>query len=115
MSEEMTDAASVTSPDVPVAIDPSLLNKPVQPAETATGSGDELLRHKLGLANQHAKTAKREADEYKKQLEQLQSEMNQLKEAQQSAVGRTLRTKGLSASCTTRRNPGEAARTTPAK
>ena len=94
MSEEMTDAASVTNPDVPVAIDPSLLNKPVQPAETATGGGDELLRHKLGLANQHAKSAKREADEYKKQLEQLQSEMNQLKEAQQSAVRQNLEDQG---------------------
>ena len=95
MSEEMTDAASVTSPDVPVAIDPSLLNKPVQPAETASGGGDELLRHKLGLANQHAKTAKREADEYKKQLEQIQSEMNQLKEVlQQSAVRQNLEDQG---------------------
>lgn len=94
MSEEMTDAASVTSPDVPVAIDPSLLNKPVQPSEAAAGGGDELLRHKLGLANQHAKTAKREADEYKKQLEQLQSEMKQLKEAQQSAVRQNLEDQG---------------------
>ena len=94
MSEEMTDAASVTSPDAPVAIDPSLLNKPVQPEEQSGGAGDELLRHKLGLANQHAKSAKREADEYKKQLEQLSAEMAQLKEAQQSAVRQNLEDQG---------------------
>ena len=94
MSEEMTDAASVTSPDVPVAIDPSLLNKPVQPEEQTSSAGDELLRHKLGLANQHAKAAKREADEYKKRLDDLTSEMNQLKEAQQSAVRQNLEDQG---------------------
>ena len=94
MSEEMTDAASVTSPDVPVAIDPSLLNKPVQPEEQSGSAGDELLRHKLGLANQHAKAAKREADEYKKRLDDLTSEMNQLKEAQQSAVRQNLEDQG---------------------
>ena len=75
MFEEMADAESVTSPDVPVAIDPSLLNKPVQPEEQTGSAGDELLRHKLGLANQHAKAAKREADEYKKRLEDLTNEM----------------------------------------
>ena len=94
MSEEMTDAESVTSPDVPVAIDPSLLNKPVQPEEQTGSAGDELLRHKLGLANQHAKAAKREADEYKKRLEDLTNEMNQLKEAQQSAVRQNLEDQG---------------------
>ena len=94
MSEEMTDAASVTSPDVPVAIDPSLLNKPVQPEEQSSSAGEELLRHKLGLANQHAKAAKREADEYKKRLDDLTNEMNQLKEAQQSAVRQSLEDQG---------------------
>ena len=94
MSEEMTAAESVTSPDVPVAIDPSLLNKPVQPEEQSGSAGDELLRHKLGLANQHAKAAKREADEYKKRLDELTNEMNQLKEAQQSAVRQNLEDQG---------------------
>ena len=84
----------MTSPDVPVAIDPSLLNKPVQPEEQTGSAGDELLRHKLGLANQHAKAAKREADEYKKRLEDLTNEMNQLKEAQQSAVRQNLEDQG---------------------
>ena len=94
MSEEMADAASVTSPDAPVAIDPSLLNKPVSPEEQSGSADDSLLRHKLGLANQHAKAAKREADEYKKQLESLTNEMNQLKEAQQSAVRQNLEDQG---------------------
>ena len=49
MFETMADAESVTSQtDEPVAIDPSLLNKPVHPSEEPTGSAnDELLRHKL--------------------------------------------------------------------
>ena len=96
MFETMADAESVTSQtDEPVAIDPSLLNKPVHPSEEPTGSAnDELLRHKLGLANQHAKQAKKEADDYKKQLDQLTAEMAQLKEAQQSAVRQNLEDQG---------------------
>ena len=86
-------AASVTSTDVPVAIDPSQLNKPQMP-DTQTGNGDELLKHKLGLANKHAKDAKLEADEAKKQLTALQQEMQALKEAQQSAVQKNLEDQG---------------------
>ena len=96
MFEEMSEAESVTSPDAPVAVDPALLNKPVHPSqEQPSGSADdELLRHKLGLANQHAKQAKREADDYKKQLDQLVSEMAEIKSAQTAATQKSLEEQG---------------------
>ena len=93
MPEELAVAESVTSTDVSVAVDPALLNKPQRPDESAS-NGDELLRHKLGLANQHAKKAKSEADEYRKKLESLQAEISTLKEAQQSAVRENLEGQG---------------------
>ena len=55
MPEEYGIAESVTGTDASVAIDPSLLNKPVQPDAQPANGNDELLKHKLGLANQHAK------------------------------------------------------------
>ena len=57
MPEELAVAESVTSSDASVAVDPALLNKPQRPEEGAS-NGDDLLKHKLGLANQHAKKAK---------------------------------------------------------
>jgi chromosome segregation ATPase len=97
MSEEIAVAEAVPSTDVPVAIDPALLNKPVRPEEQAqTGSaGDsELLKHKLGLANQHAKQAKKEAEEARQEMQNLRKEMEQLKEAQQTAVRASLEEQG---------------------
>lgn len=96
MSEETAVAESVTSTDVPVAIDPALLNKPVRPEEqVATGSADaELLRTKLGLANSHAKQAKKEADEARQELQNLRQEMEQFREAQQTAVRASLEEQG---------------------
>ena len=97
MSEEIAVAEAVPSTDVPVAIDPALLNKPVRPEEQAqTGSaGDsELLKHKLGLANQHAKQAKKDADEARQEMQNLRKEMEQLKEAQQTAVRASLEEQG---------------------
>lgn len=93
MPEEFGAAESVTSPDVSVAVDPALLNKPQRP-EDSTSTGDDLLKHKLGLANQHAKKAKLEAEQYRKQLDSLQTEMTALKEAQQSAVRENLEGQG---------------------
>ena len=93
MPEEYREAESVTGTDASVAVDPALLNKPQRP-EDATSNGDELLRHKLGLANQHAKKAKVEADEYRKKFEALQAEVSALKEAQQSAVRENLEGQG---------------------
>ena len=94
MPEEYGNAESVTGTDASVAIDPSLLNKPVHPEAQSADGNDELLKHKLGLANQHAKKAKQEADEYRKQLDSLSSEMNMLKEASQSAVRENLEGQG---------------------
>ena len=93
MPEVYAEAESVTSPDESVAVDPALLNKPQRP-DDLTSNGDDLLKHKLGLANQHAKKAKLEADEYRKKLDTLQTEMLTLKEAQQSAVRENLEGQG---------------------
>jgi len=97
MSEEFAVAEAVPSTDVPVAIDPALLNKPVRPEEQAQpgSAGDsELLKHKLGLANQHAKQAKKEAEEARQEMQNLRKEMEQLKEAQQTAVRASLEEQG---------------------
>ena len=93
MPEAYAEAESVTSLDESVAVDPALLNKPQRP-DDLTSNGDDLLKHKLGLANQHAKKAKLEAEEYRKKLDSLQVEMQSLKEAQQSAVRENLEGQG---------------------
>ena len=82
------------SSDVPVAIDPALLNKPVSPDQAAGGSDAELLKHKLGLANQHAKQAKKEADEARQQMQQLRDELEQLKTIQQNVAQKSLEDQG---------------------
>ena len=94
MPEEYGIAESVTGTDASVAIDPSLLNKPVHPEAQPANGNDELLKHKLGLANQHAKKAKQQADEVRKQFDALSAEMKALKEAQQSAVRENLEGQG---------------------
>ena len=95
MSEESAAVMAVPDTDVPVAIDPALLNKPVRPEDQSTGNGDsELLKHKLGLANQHAKQAKKEADEARQEMQSLRQEMEQFKEAQQTAVRSSLEEQG---------------------
>ena len=92
MLEESAATESVTSPDVSVAVDSALLEKPQRQEENT--SGVDLLKHKLGLANQHAKKAKSEAEEYRQQLTSLQTEIAALKEAQQSAVRENLEGQG---------------------
>lgn len=83
------------STDVPVAIDPALLNKPVSPDQAQPGNADaELLKHKLGLANQHAKQSKKEADEAKQQMQQLRDELEQLKTIQQNVAQKSLEDQG---------------------
>lgn len=82
------------STDVPVAIDPALLNKPVSPDQAAGGGDAELLKHKLGLANQHAKQAKKEADEARQQMQQLRDELEQLKTIQQNVAQKSLEDQG---------------------
>ena len=94
MISEQT-AESVTSTDVPVAIDPSLLNAPIDPQAATGGSADnELLKHKLGLANSHAKKAKAEADDARQQLSRLQAEIAEMKALQQSAAQKSLEDQG---------------------
>ena len=92
MSEPVAVAESVTSTDVPVAVDPAQLNKPVHPS--AQDDSSDLLKHKLGLANAHAKQAKKEKDEMSKQLEELTSQLNQVQDAQKSAVRQNLEDQG---------------------
>ena len=84
------------STDVPVAVDPALLNKPISPSEQSqAGTPDaELLKTKLGLANQHAKQAKKEADDARQQMQQLKDELEQLKAIQQSAAQKSLEDQG---------------------
>ena len=91
MPEELGE--SVTTTEASVTLDPALLNKPQRP-EAAADPGDELLRQKLGLANQHTKQSKKEAAEARQQLEELKVELQQLKDAQQSAVRQNLEDQG---------------------
>jgi alanyl-tRNA synthetase len=93
MVDEQT-AESVTS-DVPVSVTPEQLNQPVRPSEPqAGGAGDEVLKHKLALANTHAKRAEKDADEARKQMQQLKDELEQLKQVQQAAVQKNLEDQG---------------------
>ena len=95
MSEEQAVAESVASTDTPVAIDPSLLNKPVMPSEQPSGSADsELLKHKLGLANSHAKQAKKDAEDARAELNKLKQELEEQKVLQQSAAQKNLEDQG---------------------
>ena len=92
MTENTAVAESVTSTDASVTVDPAQLNKPVHPS--AQEESPDLLKHKLGLANQHAKQAKREKEELAKQLEELKSQFTQMQDAQQSAVRQNLEDQG---------------------
>lgn len=91
--ESVTDAAIST--DAPVAITADQLNKPVMPETAAAGSADaELLKTKLNLANQHAKQSKKEAEDARKQLQSLQQQLDEVKNAQQAAVRQNLEDQG---------------------
>ena len=64
MSEESAVVEAVPDTTQSVTVDPALLNKPVRPEEITSGSADDAaLKHKLGLANSHAKTAEKRAKE----------------------------------------------------
>ena len=94
MSEETVVAESVTSTDAPVAIDPALLNPPVRPESQSSAGGDDLLKHKLGLANQHAKEAQKAAKEAQAEREQLKKELEELKALQTSQAQKSLEDQG---------------------
>jgi hypothetical protein len=71
------------------------MNKPVRPEDAQVGNADsELLKHKLGLANAHAKQAKKEADEARQAMQQLKEELEQVKAIQQSAAQKSLEDQG---------------------
>ena len=92
MSEPTAVAESVTSTDVSVTVDPAQLNKPVHPS--AQDESSDLLKHKLGLANAHAKQAKKEKDDLQRQFDELKAQMAQVQDAQQSAVRQNLEDQG---------------------
>jgi hypothetical protein len=87
-------AESVTS-EAPVSVTPELLNKPVRVEENQAGPADtELLKTKLGLANSHARQAKKEADEAKQALVELREEVRRMQEQQQATVQKSLEDQG---------------------
>ena len=95
MSEESAVAEAVPSTDVPVAVDPALLNKPVKPSQTSdSGADSENLKLKLGLANKHTKEAERKAKEAEAQLANLTSELEQIRAAQTAATQKSLEEQG---------------------
>ena len=90
MSEDF--AASVTS-EAPVSVTPELLNKPVSP-EQSTSPDAELLKTKLNLANQHAKQAKKDADDARQRMSQLEEQLKRMEEQQQATVQKSLEDQG---------------------
>ena len=95
MSEEQAVAEAVPSTAQPVAVDPALLNKPVIPTQTSSGSAeDENLKLKLGLANKHTKEAERRQKEAEAKLDKLTAELDSIKNAQTAATQKSLEEQG---------------------
>ena len=95
MSEETAVVEAVPNSDAPVAIDPALLNKPSRPEAAETGGAEsELLKHKLGLANNHAKQAKKDADEARDALQKVQEQLAEIKNQQQATAQKSLENQG---------------------
>ena len=87
--EPVADNASesVTATSAPIPPNP--------PVSSPEGSAsEELLQKKLGFANSQAAKAKKEAEQTKKQLAKLQSEVSQLQETQQTAKRENLESQG---------------------
>lgn len=95
MSEETAVVEAVPDTTQPVAVDPALLNKPVMPAQTSSGSADDDgLKLKLGLANKHTKEAERKAKEAEAELSNLRQELDSIRNAQQAATQKSLEDQG---------------------
>jgi len=97
MSEDNAVVEAVPNTSEPVAVDPALLNKPVMPAPSSNGStdpDDAALKHKLGLANTHARAAEKRAKDAEAQLTQFQTELAELKNAQTAATQKSLESQG---------------------
>ena len=90
MSEDF--AESVTS-EAPVSVTPALLNRPVSPEQSASPDA-ELLKTKLNLANQHAKQAKKDADDARQRMSQLEEQLKRMEEQQQATVQKSLEDQG---------------------
>lgn len=96
MSDDATGVA-VPSTDVPVAIDPALLNKPMRPEEIEApqlSADAETLKMKVGLEKQHRKNAEKQAAEAKALADQLRQEIEQLKSVQHEAAQKSLEDQG---------------------
>tara|TARA_E500000305_G_scaffold74766_1_gene60534 strand:- start:1001 stop:1768 length:768 start_codon:yes stop_codon:yes gene_type:complete len=87
--EPVADNASESVTATPAPIPP---NPPVSSPEGS--ASEELLQKKLGFANSQAAKAKKEAEQTKKQLAKLQSEVSQLQETQQTAKRENLESQG---------------------
>ena len=97
MPEDMSATESVTG--LEAAVPPN----PPQPAQPSVDPQEyEALKHKLGLANHHAKQAKKEKEELQKQFVELSEQLNSVREAQQSAVRENLEGQGAYKSCMSR-------------
>lgn len=95
MSEETAVVEAVPDTTQPVAVDPALLNKPVMPAQTSSGSADDDgLKLKLGLANKHTKEAERKAKEAETELSNLRQELDSIRNALQAATQKSLEDQG---------------------
>jgi hypothetical protein len=95
MSEDLAVVEAVPDTTQPVAVDPALLNKPVMPAQTPSGSADDDgLKLKLGLANKHTKEAERKAKEAETELNNLRQELDSIRNAQQAATQKSLEDQG---------------------
>ena len=95
MSEDQAVVEAVPDTTSSVTVDPALLNKPVRPEELTNGSADDAaLKHKLGLANTHAKAAEKRAKDAESALAALQSEVASIKDAQTAATQKSLENQG---------------------
>ena len=95
MSEESAVVEAVPDTTQSVTVDPALLNKPVRPEEITSGSADDAaLKHKLGLANSHAKAAEKRAKEAEANLDELRNELAEIKNAQTVATQKSLESQG---------------------
>ena len=95
MSEDQAVVEAVPDTTASVTVDPALLNKPVRPEELSNGGAeDSALKHKLGLANSHAKAAEKRAKDAESALAALQSEVAEIKNAQTAATQKSLEEQG---------------------
>lgn len=96
MSEETAVVEAVPNNDASVTVDSALLTPPARPETVSeNGSADsELLKHKLSLANSHAKQAKKDAEDARDALRKAQEQLADIKSDQQVTAQKTLQDQG---------------------